>query len=546
MGSIRTRLLALALAAGIAVLLVSGYALVQMRSLAGTLGDSIAQAQAATVLVQSVDGANLAFKSQVQEWKNILLRGNDKEMFDKYLAQFEAEERKVDEALRLAAKSLQTVGMEPRLAEKAIAEHGPLGAKYREALKSFDPADPEAGKKVDRQVKGMDRALSAALSELSASVEKSSAERASLQLSESKLALSRATLWTLGGMFVGVSVLLAICWRLALSILRPVQDLQQTMSRVERDWDLSCRVAIQGRDEIALCAQAFNSMLERFREIIREIRGESDELAGETREVSQSADRLSEGASELGDSTSTVAAAVEELSVSMGQVREAGEQASHSARASSERASSGGAAISATAAQMKVISLRVTESAAAFQQLGARSEAISGIVDTVSEIADQTSLLALNAAIEAARAGEQGRGFAVVADEVRKLAEKTTQATGQISALVRQMQSGTGEAVQGIQAVVSDVEAQVGQTEEALQKMAEIEELAQQCADAVGRIHDALGEQSAASHLIARQVEQIAQMGEANQGSAGSIATSTVALKELAERLAGSANRFKT
>ena len=546
MGSIRSRLLALALTAGIAVLLVSGYALFQMRSLAGTLGDSLSQAQAATVLIQSVDGANLAFKSQVQEWKNILLRGNDKEMFDKYLAQFQAEEKKVDEDLHTAAKSLQAVGMDPQLAEKAIAEHGPLGAKYREALKSFDPVDPEAGKKADRQVKGMDRALSAALSELSSRVEKSSAERASQQLSESRDALKSATLWTLGGMFVGVSVLLAICWWLALSILRPVQDLQQTMSRVERDWDLSCRVAVQGKDEIALCAQAFNSMLERFRGIIREIRGESDELAGETREVSLSADRLKGGAAELGDSTSAVAAAVEELSVSMSQVREAGEQARHSARDSSELASSGGAAISATAAQMKVISQRVTESATAFQELGARSEAISGIVLAVKEIADQTSLLALNAAIEAARAGDQGRGFAVVADEVRKLAEKTAQSTEQISALVRQMQEGTGEAVQGIRAVVGDVEAQVGQTDEALKMMADIEELARQCADAVGRIHDALGEQSGASQLIARQVEQIAQMGEANQGSASSIATSTVALKELAERLAGSANRFKT
>ncbi len=112
-----------------------------------------------------------------------------------------------------------------------------------------------------------------------------------------------------------------------------------------------------------------------------------------------------------------------------------------------EKAEHGTLVIQDTAREMRQIAANISDSAQLVTQLGARSEQITAIVNTIRGIADQTNLLALNAAIEAARAGEQGRGFAVVADEVRSLAGRTSGSTAEISELIGHILKETREAV---------------------------------------------------------------------------------------------------
>lgn len=129
------------------------------------------------------------------------------------------------------------------------------------------------------------------------------------------------------------------------------------------------------------------------------------------------------------------------------------EEALEIARGNAELSDQGAGVIDGAAGKMRTIADSANAAAQTIEALGYQSAQITSIVQTIREIADQTNLLALNAAIEAARAGEQGRGFAVVADEVRKLAERTSNATSEISGMIGKVQDGTRSAISGMGAM---------------------------------------------------------------------------------------------
>ncbi|MBS1209564.1 MAG: hypothetical protein H6R19_1962 [Proteobacteria bacterium] len=543
--TIKMKLLLLLLIGGLIILGQGLCGLWQMQRLSGKLGHGLAITLSGSALALDVEQAQISFKTQVQEWKNILIRGNDKGLFDKHLKQFGDEEARAVEALNKVVKGMQAVQLDPAPAQKALAELQTLDGKYRNALQAFDLADPESGKKVDVAIRGLDRPLGAALGELEEMIRRFSDEQTNAYRMEADVLMRSALWWTVAGVLLVLLAMAVAGWQLMHAIMKPVSALRSTMLRIEQDWDLRMRVPQHGKDELAQCGEALNKMLERFQTIVQDIHGKTNILQQQTESIVSALTQVGHSAATQSRSASSVAAAVEELTVSVSQVGDAAQEAQQLAGRSLESAETGRQAVEQGNTQLQRTSVQVNETAQALTELGERSESISGIVQTVKEIADQTNLLALNAAIEAARAGEQGRGFAVVADEVRKLAENTTRSTEQINQLVKLIQASSSKAITDVHSVVQQFAEQLALAEQADHAIVDIRQAAEQTTDTSTRINEALREQSAASQLIAQQVEQIANMCEQNNRAVADVDQSTRALNALADDLVGAVKRFQ-
>jgi methyl-accepting chemotaxis protein len=255
---------------------------------------------------------------------------------------------------------------------------------------------------------------------------------------------------------------------------------------------------------------------------------------GAARRVSTSAESMSSGAQEQARQTTEVAAAIEEMSVTIKQASASSQEANETARRASGLAEAGEDVFQQTTEGMTRIAGIVKESAAKVTALGESGAQIGEVIEVISEIADQTNLLALNAAIEAARAGEQGRGFAVVADEVRKLAERTTQATKQIGAMITRIQRDTGEVVASMTRGNEEVETGLRLADAASRSLGEIVAAINNMGLMINQIAAGSEEQAEAGVEISRSIEMISSV-------AGEVSIATTELADTAESMNGQA-----
>ena len=309
--------------------------------------------------------------------------------------------------------------------------------------------------------------------------------------------------------------------------------------------DLTARVCVPGNDEVHDVAEHFNHMADNMQSLLRTLRETAQKLDEATTVVSTSAMTVAHSSGQQSEAASAMAAAVEELTVGINEISDHTAGAQRISDEAQVLSAEGGQTVDQTVAEMQLIARSVNESAEVIAELGRQSDAISAIVGTIKDIADQTNLLALNAAIEAARAGEQGRGFAVVADEVRKLAGRTTQSTQEISTMIGAIQHGTTGAVRSMQEGVERVNSGVALSQRAGEAIGKIREGSQKVQQDVAEIANGLREEAVASSDIARNVERIATMVEANSQAVNQTAAATAELERLSATLLEEVSRFK-
>ncbi len=287
----------------------------------------------------------------------------------------------------------------------------------------------------------------------------------------------------------------------------------------------------------SLLADAYR-MQEKLRGMISSVKLQANQVGDMAHSLATSANQISENVNHESDSVSSMAAAIEELSVSTTHISDQGANAKRIAANSRSNAEQGAQVVNKTVAGLLDTAREIEAASAEVSRLGDDASHISDVVKVIKEIADQTNLLALNAAIEAARAGEQGRGFAVVADEVRKLAERTANATSEISQMSGKIGEVAGHALSGMDKVVKTTQQGVGDAESAQNSIRNIQTNFGEVTEVIDDIAIALVQQNAAATELAKSTESVSQMSEENSGAAQS-------LLELAKELEGKAGEVR-
>ncbi|WP_374353520.1 methyl-accepting chemotaxis protein [Chitinimonas sp.] len=345
----------------------------------------------------------------------------------------------------------------------------------------------------------------------------------------------------------GLAIFLLVAYLIggfARDISQRAESLETSMHRVA-EGDLTTLIASSGRDELGRVITSAHRLAERLRDTMTEIRHGADELKRASDTIAALGTQVVAATAEQSDAASQMAAAVEELTVSIGVVANDAGSAHQISDESGRSSVAGAAVVQETVDGIEGIALRVRETSKTVSALGDVAGEIASIVDVIKDIADMTNLLALNAAIEAARAGESGAGFAVVADAVRKLAERTATSTQDVSVMVDRIRHGAESAVREMHRSVEQVEIGVTMANQAGAAIGTIREGSARVVGVVCAISDTLREQAHVAEELARNVESIAQMSEDNRRAAESSAATAQALRTLAGQLEVKIGRFK-
>ena len=299
--------------------------------------------------------------------------------------------------------------------------------------------------------------------------------------------------------------------------------------------DLTYRIPVTRRDEIGRLAETLNAFLEQVHRIVERAATGAARVREHSSEIATINEAMAEKIEQQRSRTTQIAVSTEEMAATSREVASQASALQQTSTDAGDRAREGGEVVSQAVESMRDLAATVSGASSLVDELDEHSRGISGVVELIDSIAGQTNLLALNATIEAARAGEHGRGFAVVAEEVRALAQRTQEATENISRSIAQMNDVTQRSVTEMGKGAHVADDVLALAERAGTALTEINAGVASVTEAIGSISTAAEQQSAATSEIATTVDAIdGATREHNEGAQTSAATSRSLLDDAA------------
>lgn len=323
------------------------------------------------------------------------------------------------------------------------------------------------------------------------------------------------------------------------AILRLMNELQTVA-----EGDLTQEATVT-EDITGAIADSVNYTVEELRSLVSNVQNTAARVAQTTADVDATSTELLAASNEQLHEIRETGKSVLDMAGRINEVSTQAQESATVARQSLQAAESGLQAVQNAIGGMNSIRDQIQETSKRIKRLGESSQEIGEITELISDITEQTNVLALNAAIQAASAGEAGRGFSVVAEEVQRLAERSADATRQIAALVKAIQTDTQDAIGAMERSTQGVVEGAKLSDNAGTALTEIDRVSRQVADLIEQISNAASREAGLANVVADNIQHIFAVTEQTGEGTRATANQVRELSRMAEELRQSVSRFK-
>ncbi|TVZ38397.1 methyl-accepting chemotaxis protein [Alteromonadaceae bacterium 2753L.S.0a.02] len=478
-----------------------------------------------------IDEVTVDFKIQVQEWKNVLLRGHSDKDREKYWGRFSELQKNIQAKLpKILEKRISPEAED--LIKSFAREHAAIYPKYQAGYTLFKNSDFDF-KAADQSVRGIDRQPTKDLEAAAQLLNKLAQERsAKLEAESSKVA------------FLGISILLFVTVVVIIvghlfgsrQVSHPITEMISALKSLS-EGNFEDRVHYDSDDELGQMSDAINSLQTQLYVTTNEILEVMVEIRETDERLTRVSNEIQRGTQEQYSRTDQAASAMTQMASTAKEVARHAADANDASEQADSAAIKGDEVMKSAIVQMERMTKHIVSTTQVISSLEQNTTEVGKVLDVIGGIAEQTNLLALNAAIEAARAGEQGRGFAVVADEVRTLAQRTQQSTAEINQMIESVQQGARKAVEAIETGAKQSEESMLALNNAGGMLQSIRTSVDQITNVNQLIASAAHEQAMVAEDITRNISEITDIANLTAEQSAEVTQSVQQMRAARERL---------